>query len=53
MLGTFPRLTVFEGYAGPGVYTKGEDGSPVIAIRGLIERAADACARIFVRPGRN
>jgi len=38
MLSTFPRLTVFEGYAGPGVYTKGEDGSPVIALRALIER---------------
>lgn len=38
MLRTFPRLTVLEGYAGPGVYTKGEDGSPVIAIRALIDR---------------
>ncbi len=38
MLNTFPRLTVLEGYSGPGVYTKGEDGSPVIAIRALIER---------------
>lgn len=39
MLSTFPRLTVLEGYAGPGVYTKGEDGSPVIAIRSIVERA--------------
>ncbi len=38
MLRTFPRLTVFEGYAGPGLYTKGEDGSPVIALRALLER---------------
>ena len=38
ILSTFPRLTVLEGYAGPGVYTKSEDGSPVIAIRALVER---------------
>jgi three-Cys-motif partner protein len=38
MLSTFPRLTVLEGYAGPGVYTQDEDGSPVIALRALLER---------------
>lgn len=38
MLSRFPRLTVFEGYAGPGVYSKGEDGSPVIALSALLER---------------
>lgn len=39
MLSIFPRLTVLEGYAGPGVYTKDEDGSPVIALQALVERA--------------
>ena len=38
MLRTFPRLSVFEGYAGPGVYSKGEDGSPVIALSNLVQR---------------
>lgn len=38
MLRTFPRLTVLEGYSGPGVYAKGEDGSPEIALRSLAER---------------
>ncbi|HHN74131.1 MAG TPA: three-Cys-motif partner protein TcmP [Acidobacteria bacterium] len=38
MLSRFPRLTVLEGYAGPGVYSRGEDGSPVIALRALLER---------------
>jgi three-Cys-motif partner protein len=35
MLSTFPRVTVLEGYAGPGIYTNGEDGSPIIALRSL------------------
>lgn len=39
MLSIFPRLTGLEGYAGPGVYTKDEDGSPVIALQALVERA--------------
>ena len=38
MLSTFPRLTVFEGYAGPGEHTKGEEGSPLIALRSLLDR---------------
>ena len=38
MLRTFPRLSVFEGYAGPGIYSKGEDGSPVIALSSLVQR---------------
>jgi len=38
MLRTFPRLSVFEGYAGPGIYSKGEDGSPVVAVSSLVQR---------------
>jgi three-Cys-motif partner protein len=38
MLSTWPRLTVFDGYAGPGEYTKNEVGSPIIAMRRLLER---------------
>ncbi len=38
MLSTWPRLTVFEGYAGPGEYSDGEEGSPIIALRRLLDR---------------
>lgn len=34
----WPRLTVFEGFAGPGEYTGGEEGSPLVALRGLLDR---------------
>ncbi|MEV0217695.1 three-Cys-motif partner protein TcmP [Micromonospora sp. ALFpr18c] len=32
----YPSVTYAEGFAGPGVYSGGEDGSPVIAIRALV-----------------
>jgi three-Cys-motif partner protein len=35
MLNSMPRVTYVEGFAGPGVYTKGEPGSPIIALRTL------------------
>lgn len=38
MLSQWPRLTIFEGYSGPGEHTRGEEGSPIIAIRRLVER---------------
>ncbi len=34
----FPSVTYAEGFAGPGVYSGGEVGSPVIAIRALIAK---------------
>lgn len=34
----FPSVTYAEGFAGPGVYSGGEVGSPVIAIRALTEK---------------
>lgn len=33
----YPSVTYAEGFAGPGVYTDGEEGSPVIAIRALLD----------------
>lgn len=39
MLQRFPRATYIEGFAGPGIYSGGEPGSPIIAIRTL-RRAA-------------
>jgi three-Cys-motif partner protein len=29
----FPRILLFDGFAGPGEYSKGEDGSPILAIK--------------------
>jgi len=34
--GQFPVMLYIDGFAGPGVYSKGEDGSPIIAIRRAI-----------------
>lgn len=34
----FSSLTVFEGYSGPGEYDQGEEGSPIVAMRSLLER---------------
>ena len=34
----FPSVTYAEGFAGPGVYSGGEVGSPVIAIKALTEK---------------
>jgi three-Cys-motif partner protein len=38
MLNHWPQLTVFEGYAGPGEYLNGEEGSPIIALGRLLGR---------------
>ena len=38
MLSKWPRLTVFDGYAGPGEYSAGEEGSPIVALRRLVDR---------------
>ena len=47
------RATYAEGFAGPGVYTRGEPGSPVIALRtlwdeGLVGSATRAVRLLFV-----
>ena len=36
--GGFPQVLYIDGFAGPGRYSKGEEGSPVIAIRAALER---------------
>ncbi len=33
------RIVYLDGFAGPGVYSKGEEGSPVIAIRTAVEHS--------------
>jgi three-Cys-motif partner protein len=34
------RVIVMDGFAGPGVYSNGEEGSPLIALRALIDHTA-------------
>ncbi|WP_083521274.1 three-Cys-motif partner protein TcmP [Alicyclobacillus kakegawensis] len=38
------RVLFIDGHAGPGIYTDGEDGSPVIAIREAVNYL-DACVK--------
>jgi three-Cys-motif partner protein len=37
-----PKLVIIDGFAGPGEYTKGEDGSPIIALKAFLEHTARA-----------
>ena len=39
---TQDRIVFIDGFAGPGEYTKGEPGSPIIALRALKEHVAKA-----------
>src|SRR5262245_14060597 len=36
----FPSVTYAEGFAGPGVYKDGEPGSPVIAMKALMDKVS-------------
>ena len=38
-LGGFRRLLIVDGFAGPGRYSTGEDGSPVVALKAVLEHA--------------
>ena len=35
--GNFPHVLYIDGFAGPGRYSKGEDGSPIIALRAALD----------------
>lgn len=37
-LGGFPRMVFIDGFAGPGVYDDGSDGSPLIALKAFLEQ---------------
>lgn len=43
---THPRIAIIDGFAGPGEYTGGEDGSPIIALRALAEHTAPISAKV-------
>ena len=42
----FPEIMYVDGCAGPGQYSKGEDGSPIIALRIALEQPAHVRTRI-------
>lgn len=44
--GNFPRLVFVDGFAGPGRYSKGEEGSPIIAIKAVMEQSRPIKAKI-------
>jgi len=44
--GNFPHLVFVDGFAGPGRYSKGEEGSPLIAIKAVIQQSRPIKAKI-------
>ena len=44
--GGFPEVMYVDGFAGPGRYSKGEDGSPIIALRVALHQPAQVRARV-------
>lgn len=46
-LGGFPEIVYIDGFAGPGRYSKGEDGSPVIALEVALEQRLPSDTRIL------
>ena len=47
-MGGFPQIAYIDGFAGPGRYSKGEDGSPVIALRIAVEQTAQNTTVMFL-----
>ena len=44
--GRFPLMVFVDGFAGPGRYSKGEEGSPIIAIRAVIDQPRPIKAQV-------
>ncbi len=44
--GNFPQLVFVDGFAGPGRYSKGEEGSPLIAVKAVIEQPRPIKAQV-------
>jgi three-Cys-motif partner protein len=44
--GNFPQLVFVDGFAGPGRYSKGEEGSPLIAVRAVVKQPRPIEARV-------
>ena len=46
-LGGFPRVLYIDGFAGPGCYSRGESGSPVIALRAALDQQVKIRATVL------
>jgi three-Cys-motif partner protein len=44
--GKFPHLVIVDGFAGPGRYSKGEEGSPIIGIKSVTEQPRPVKAKV-------
>jgi three-Cys-motif partner protein len=44
--GNFPNLVFVDGFAGPGRYSKGEEGSPVIAVKAVVNQPRPIRAKV-------
>jgi three-Cys-motif partner protein len=45
--GGFPTIAYVDGFAGPGVYSGGEDGSPIIALKAALQHQARIKAKVL------
>ncbi len=45
--GGFPDIIYIDGFAGPGRYSEGEDGSPIIALRAALDQSIPSSTRLF------
>lgn len=55
-LGGFPTIAYVDGFAGPGIYSGGEDGSPVIALKVALQHESKIKGNLlflFVEKDRN
>ncbi|GLI95327.1 three-Cys-motif partner protein TcmP [Methylocystis echinoides] len=44
--GRFPKVVFIDGFAGPGVYEDGSDGSPIIALKAFLDHASPITAQV-------
>lgn len=44
--GNFPQLVFVDGFAGPGRYSRGEEGSPIIALKAVIDQPRPIKAKV-------
>lgn len=42
----FPHLVFVDGFAGPGRYSKGEEGSPIIAVKAILDQPRPIKAKV-------
>lgn len=43
----FPQIVYIDGFAGPGRYSKGEEGSPVLALQAALQQRVSIKAMVF------